>query len=94
MLPFTGQQCPPLRHPEAFENAKQLPALMHVGPLVNVHKQRLIASVIKSLVAGQHLASRVSYEVEPKLYWKCLRIKCLDVNTLRRLCTDSGYYRI
>lgn len=74
-----------LSRPEVFSNLKPIPPFMTVGPLLNVHKQRLLATVIKSLVAGQHLASRVSYPVDRKLYWKCMRLKCLDPKALELL---------
>jgi Gdp/GTP exchange factor required for growth at low temperatures len=57
---------------------------MTLEPLINVHKQRLIAGVIKSLVAGQHLASHVQYPVDKRLFQKCLRIRSLDHDTLQR----------
>jgi GDP/GTP exchange factor required for growth at low temperature len=57
---------------------------MQLEPLINVHKQRLIAGVIKSLVAGQHLASRVEFSVDKKIYQKCLKLRALDAATLQR----------
>ncbi|KAJ7607320.1 hypothetical protein FB45DRAFT_846796 [Roridomyces roridus] len=71
-------------HPEVFSALAPLPPSMHLEPLINVHKQRLIARVIKSMVAGQHLASRVHYPVERRLFQKCLRIRGLDAETLER----------
>lgn len=56
---------------------------MNLEPLINVHKQRRIAAVIKSLVAGQHLASRIHYEVDKKLFPRCLRLRGLDSDTLQ-----------
>jgi len=57
---------------------------MHLEPLINVHKQRRVAEVIKSLVAGQHLASRVHIDVDRKVFQKCLRLRGLDVVYLQR----------
>lgn len=57
---------------------------MHLEPLINVHKQRLIAGVIKSLVAGQHLASRVHFPIDKKLFQKCLKLRGLDGDMLKR----------
>jgi len=74
-------------HPEVFSALAPLPASMHLEPLINVHKQRLIAGVIKSMVAGQHLASRVHFQAEKRLYQKCLRIRGLDTETLHRALT-------
>jgi len=47
-----------------------LPPSIQLEPLINVHKQRLIADVIKMLVAGQHLASRVQHPVDKKTFPK------------------------
>ena len=71
-------------HPEVFSTLTPLPPSMHLEPLINVHKQRRIAGVIKSLVAGQHLASRMQSEVDKKLYQRCLRLRGLDSDTLQR----------
>ncbi len=53
-------------------------------PLINVHKQRMRAKVIKRLVAGQHVASRVGWGVEKRLFQKCLRLRGLNDDTLGR----------
>jgi hypothetical protein len=71
-------------HPEVFATLAPLPPSMQLEPLINVHKQRLIAGVIKSLVAGQHLASRVHYPIDKKLFQKCLKLRGLDTDTLQR----------
>ncbi|KAF9074396.1 ras guanine nucleotide exchange factor domain-containing protein [Rhodocollybia butyracea] len=71
-------------HPEVFSTLAPLPSSMNLEPLINVHRQRLIAGVIKSLVAGQHLASRIQFPIDKKLFHKCLRIRGLDSNTLQR----------
>ncbi|KAJ7858608.1 hypothetical protein B0H14DRAFT_2748189 [Mycena olivaceomarginata] len=71
-------------HPEVFSALAPLPPAMHLEPLINVHKQRMIAGVIKSMVAGQHLASRFQYPTEKRLYQKCLRLRGLDAETLQR----------
>ncbi|KAJ7456961.1 hypothetical protein FB451DRAFT_1275377 [Mycena latifolia] len=74
-------------HPEVFFALAPLPPSMHLEPLINVHKQRMIAGVIKSMVAGQHLASRVHFPTEKRLYQKCLRLRGLDTEHLRRALT-------
>jgi len=71
-------------HPEVFSTLAPLPPSLQLEPLINVHKQRLIAGTIKSLVAGQHLASRVSVSVDRKLWQKCLKIRGLDQEQLQR----------
>ncbi|KII90143.1 hypothetical protein PLICRDRAFT_174923 [Plicaturopsis crispa FD-325 SS-3] len=82
--PVTGNFDAPA-HPEVFSSLAPLPPSMQLEPLINVHKQRLIAGVIKSLVAGQHLASRVQYPVDKKLFQKCLKLRGLDTDTLHRV---------
>lgn len=72
-------------HPEVFDSLTPLPPSMQLEPLINVHKQRLIAGVIKGLVAGQHLASRVNYAIDKKIFQKCLKIRGLDSDTLQQV---------
>ena len=50
----------------------------------SVHKQRLISGVVKSLVAGQHLASKVQYPLDKKIFQKVLKLRGLDADTLDR----------
>jgi len=71
-------------HPEVFLTLAPLPPSMQLEPLINVHKQRLIAGVIKCLVTGQHLASKMQYSIDKKLFQKCLKLKALDEDTLQR----------
>ncbi|KAI0073189.1 ras GEF [Panus rudis PR-1116 ss-1] len=71
-------------HPEVFSTLAPLPPSVQLEPLINVHKQRLIADVVKSLTAGQHLASRVQYPIDKKLYQRCLKLRGLDSETLER----------
>ncbi|KAH9920878.1 ras GEF [Epithele typhae] len=69
-----------LAHPEVFSTLAPLPASMQLEPLISVHKQRLISGVVKSLVAGQHLAAK-------RIYQKCLKLRGLDGDTLERALT-------
>lgn len=71
-------------HPEVFSDLAPLPPSMQLEPLINVHKQRLIADVIKLLTAGQHLAARVQYPVDKKLFQRCLKIRGLETEILQR----------
>lgn len=82
--PITGNFDAPA-HPEVFASLAPLPASIHLEPLINVHKQRKIAAVIKALVAGQHLASRVHYETEKRLMQKCWKLKGATDEELRRM---------
>ena len=79
----TGDFDPPA-HPEVFDALSPLPPTMRIEPLVNVHKQRKIAAVIKSLVAGQHVASRVNFEPDKKLFQRCLRLRALEPDMVQR----------
>lgn len=71
-------------HPEVFSSLVPLPNSMSLEVLINVHKQRRIADVIKALVTGQHLASRVHFDVDKKLFQRCLRLVGLDTTDLQR----------
>jgi Gdp/GTP exchange factor required for growth at low temperatures len=74
-------------HPEVFASLTPLPPSMQLEPLINVQKQRAIAGVIKSLVAGQHLASRVHFPVDKRLFHRCLKLRGLDADMLQRALT-------
>ena len=82
--PSTGNYMAP-SHSEVFSTLRPLPSSMQLEPLVNVHKQRKIAGVIKSLVAGQHLANKVAVEIDKKLLSKCLKLRALDHESLQRI---------
>ena len=71
-------------HPEVFSTLAPLPASMQLEPLINVHKQRLISGVVKSLVAGQHLAAKVQFPLDKRIFQKCLKLRGLDTDTLER----------
>ncbi|KAG7443324.1 ras GEF [Guyanagaster necrorhizus] len=73
-----------LSQPEVFGALQPLPPGMQIEPLINVHKQRMRAKVIKRLVAGQHVASRVGWGVEKRLFQKCLRLRGLSDEMLGR----------
>ncbi|KAH9943754.1 ras GEF [Amylocystis lapponica] len=77
-------------HPEVFAALAPLPPTIQLEPLINVHKQRLIAGVVKSLVAGQHLASRVQFPLDKRLFQRCLKLRGLDTDTLERALSLSS----
>ncbi|KAI0298477.1 hypothetical protein B0F90DRAFT_1732791 [Multifurca ochricompacta] len=81
--PVSGNFSAPA-HPEVFNVLPSLPSSMHLEPLINVHKQRLVARTVKALVAGQHLASRLQYPIDRRLFQRCLRLRGLDYATLNR----------
>ncbi|KAF9555730.1 hypothetical protein CPC08DRAFT_765709 [Agrocybe pediades] len=80
----------PPAHPEVFSSLAPLPPSMHLEPLINVHKQRCIAEVIKSLVAGQHYASRMKFEVDKKFFTRCLRLRGFSTPLLRHIMEMSS----
>jgi GDP/GTP exchange factor required for growth at low temperature len=71
-------------HPEVFDALPALPPSMHLEPLINVHKQRLVARAIKALVSGQHLASRLQHPIDRRLFQRSLRLRGLDYATLHQ----------
>ena len=73
----TGTLSAPL-HPEVFATLASLPESMTVEPLINVHKQRLIASVVRDVVSGQHMARKYNYTLDRRLQRECLRLRALD----------------
>jgi Gdp/GTP exchange factor required for growth at low temperatures len=75
--PETSIYTPP-RRPEVFDALPPLPPSVQIQPLVNVQKQRYISRVVQSLVAGQHLAQRVEFEHNHRIYIRCMRLKALD----------------
>ena len=97
----TGTLSPPL-HPEVFATLAPLPESMTVEPLINVHKQRLIAGVVRDVVSGQHMARKYNHILDRRLQRECLRLRALDnvsafllmvvpslIYTPRILCTSS-----
>jgi Gdp/GTP exchange factor required for growth at low temperatures len=81
--PVSGNFSAPA-HSEVFDALPPLPSSMHLEPLINIHKQRLVARSVKALVSGQHLASRLQYPIDRRLFQRCLRLRGLDPATLHR----------
>jgi Gdp/GTP exchange factor required for growth at low temperatures len=79
-----------LSHPEVFSSLAPLPPSVALEPLINVHKQRLIAGVAQSLVHGQHAAKRVQFPLEKKLYQRCTRLQAFDNITLCQILGLPG----
>ena len=69
--------------PLAFAELPPLPDNLPLAPLVNVHKFRVMANVVQQVLSLQECAEGYSYEPEPSLYFKCLKIRCLPPNLLR-----------
>ncbi|KIJ31188.1 hypothetical protein M422DRAFT_783838 [Sphaerobolus stellatus SS14] len=74
-------------HPEVFFNLQVLPEEIALEPLINVHKQRLIAAVIKSFVGGQDLATNMPFEVDQKWYRDCFRMRSLTPEALHSVAS-------
>ena len=81
--PVSGNFSAPA-YSEVFDALPPLPSSMHLEPLINIHKQRLVARSVKALVSGQHLASRLQYPIDRRLFQRCLRLRGLDPATLHR----------
>ncbi|KAG9118382.1 hypothetical protein FRC07_007126 [Ceratobasidium sp. 392] len=81
--PATGEFSP-LADPDVFASLPETPSYMPLRPLLNLHKQRQIAAVVKALVNGQHMASACKFVVEQKVYSRCLRLRCVDGATMWR----------
>ena len=75
----------PPSYPEVFFNLQPLPRDLILEPLINVHKQRLIAGVIKRFVAGQHLATNIPFKVDEKCFQKCFRLRSLNSEALHSI---------
>lgn len=71
--------------PDVFSSLQALPGDLDLEPLINVHKQRLIAGVIKSFVAGQHLATNIRFDVDQKSWQKCFRLRSLESDELHTI---------
>lgn len=86
----TGTLSPPL-HPEVFATLAPLPESMTMEPLINVHKQRLIAGVVRDVVSGQHMARKYNYTLDRRLQRECSRLRALDNVSpfLSRCCSPS-----
>lgn len=86
--PATGSLSAPA-HPEVFTTYAPLPDTMTVEPLINVHKQRSIANVVKAVVAGQHLARRYGFVLDRKLQRDCSRLHAMDMVSLLKVAINA-----
>ncbi|KIJ26871.1 hypothetical protein M422DRAFT_272021 [Sphaerobolus stellatus SS14] len=74
-------------HPEVFFNLQVLPEEIALERLINVHKQRLIAAVIKSFVGGQDLATNMPFEVDQKWDRDYFRMRSLTPEALHSIAS-------
>ena len=79
-------ECLAPAHPEVFAALQPLPPSMQLEPLVNVHKQRLVAGAVRELTAGQNLAARLNVPIDRKLFGRAVKLRALDDETLTRVC--------
>ncbi|ORX99169.1 ras GEF [Basidiobolus meristosporus CBS 931.73] len=56
--------------------------------LINFHKFRTCAKIIKRVLAFQALAQRYPFQYDPIVYSKCLNLHCLDNVSVRILSTE------
>ena len=73
--------------PTAFSELAPLPPGVQLEPLINVHKFRSIAEVIRQISAFQNAAKNYSamFEAEKGAYVRCLKLRCLPGELLARL---------
>lgn len=57
-------------------------------PLVNFHKHRITATVIKRILTFQNLARRYPFAPDPELYRQCLQVEPLDQERIRKLSLE------
>lgn len=64
---------------DAFSNLPSLPNSITLQPLVNVHKQRVLAALVQRVLAFQEFAESYPYSIpDPNIYFKCLKIRSLS----------------
>ncbi|GAA5931143.1 hypothetical protein JCM1841_002115 [Sporobolomyces salmonicolor] len=71
--------------PNAFVSLPPLPGDMPLRPLVNVHKFRKLATIVQRVRAFQQLADKYPYEPTPSVYFKCLKIRCLEQSVMHEV---------
>ncbi|GAA5861991.1 hypothetical protein JCM8547_001550 [Rhodosporidiobolus lusitaniae] len=77
-----------LADPHAFDSLSlpPLPPSMPLRPLVNVHKFRVLAQTVTTVQSLQELAqARFTHEPIPQIFFKCLKIRCLEQSVLHQL---------
>lgn len=70
-------------NPTAFSKLSPLPNNLSLQPLVNVNKQRMLANLVQKVLAFQEFSEFYPYEAEPNLYFKCLKLRCLNPNIIK-----------
>lgn len=92
--PVDSESAPlPPNHFFQNENSKFRVSLVSYSPgdelppqrLVNFHKYRTIATIIKSVLAFQALSRRYNFEADVSVYPRCVFLRCLDNVEARRL---------
>lgn len=94
-IPFLGiylsdlifnAELPPYIEPSRRKNSCD--SLVLQQPLVNFHKHRITATVIKRVLTFQNLARRYPFTPDPELYRLCLDIPSIDLDTIRKMSLD------
>jgi len=75
-----------LSDPGKFAPLPPLPLEVPLRPLVNVGKQRLIADIVRDVVAGQQLAHNYTLaDLDGKIFIKCMTLRALAPEQLDEL---------
>lgn len=69
--------------PSALDDLPPLPEKVDLAPLINVHKYRIVSSTVQKILVFQELTELYPYEADTSLFLKVLKIRCLDVDTMR-----------
>ncbi|KAI8140107.1 hypothetical protein BJV82DRAFT_623945 [Fennellomyces sp. T-0311] len=93
-IPFLGiylsdlvfnSELPPYIAPVKSNGKATCDSLMLQQPLVNFHKHRITATVIKRVLTFQNLARRYPFTPEPELFRLCLDVKSVEPEKIRKL---------
>ncbi|GAA5988692.1 hypothetical protein JCM5350_003852 [Sporobolomyces pararoseus] len=71
--------------PHAFDALTPLPENIELFPLVNLHKFRKLAVIVQRIRTFQALSERYTFEPIQNVYFKCLKIRCLDQLVMQEL---------
>ena len=62
---------------------------MTLEPLINVHKQRLISSIVAGFMNAQQLTSKYKFVTERKLHQRCMKMRAVDMVCLFQLSCNN-----
>jgi Gdp/GTP exchange factor required for growth at low temperatures len=81
-----------LSDPSAFDKLPPLPSNIQMMPLVNVHKFRVMANVIRRVLVFKELVEVYPFEADSELYLSCLKLRSLSMEKMRecsKICEPS-----